>query len=166
MAFAITGVLGILACWKYGDWRHWRQYYPTILYVLIGDFVSDFLLCNKPLFSFGDFVQQRPVLDIAIMMLLYPCTVILYLSFYPNTLKKRILYILLWTGIFIAIEIVALLTGGCSYYNGWNIWYSVLLDLIMFTMLALHYEKPLLVWPISAALAFLVLWWFRIPLMA
>lgn len=164
MTFAIIGAASIIACWKWGDWRHWKLYYPTILYMLIGDFVVDILMNAKPLFGFGAFIEKFPILDIVVMLLLYPSTVILYLTHYPKPAGKQALYILLWVGIYVAAEIAANATKGFCYHNGWNIWYSALFDMVMFPLLALHYKKPLLVWPISAILCFALIWWFRIPL--
>jgi hypothetical protein len=36
--------------------------------------------------------------------------------------------------------------------------FSIVFNLIMFPLIRLHYKKPLWVWPISAALACLVVW--------
>lgn len=164
MSFAVMGIAGIAVCWKWGDWRHWRLYYPTILYLLVGDLVSDVVLYNDLLWAFGTFIEQYPVLDICVMLLLYPSTVILYLSFYPKTAGKQAGYILMWVGIYTLAEWIAAVTGGFCYHSAWNIWYSLAFNMIMFPLLRLHYKKPLLVWPISAALCFLLLWWFGIPL--
>jgi hypothetical protein len=164
MSFALIGIAGILICWKWGDWRHWSLYYPTILYLLIGDLVSDYLLCSHPLFGFGEFIEQYAVLDVCVMLLLYPATVILFLSFYPEPQGKQALYILMWVAIYTAAEWIASKTGGFCYHDGWTIWYSLVFNMVMFPLLRLHYKKPLWVWPISAALCFAFLWWFRIPL--
>lgn len=163
MTFALFGVLGIAVCWKWGDWRHWEKYYPTVLYLLIGDFTVDLLMYNKPLWGFGKFIECYQVLDIVVMLLIYPATVILYLTWYPMAMGRQALYILLWIGIYTAIEFISYVTDSFCYHNGWNIWFSVLFNAGMFPLLTLHYKKPLLVWPISVVLCFLVLWWFRIP---
>lgn len=164
MTFALFGVASIAVCWKWGDWRHWEKYYPTVLYMLIGDFTVDLLMHDTPLWGFGKFIERYQFLDIAAMILMYPGTVLLYLTYYPKSIGKQAAYILLWVGIYTVIELISYLTNQFNYYHGWNIWYSVLFNLGMFPLLALHYKKPLVVWPISVALCFLVVWWFRIPL--
>lgn len=164
MTFAIFGLVCSVICWKWGDWRHWGKYYPTILYMLIGDLVEDLLMYSKPLWGFGEFIEKYPFLDITVMLLIYPSTVVLFLTWYPKPWGKQILYILLWVGIYTIIEVVALFTSSFSYHNGWHIGYSLVFNLLMFPLLVLHYKKPLLVWPISAVLCFLTLWWFHIPL--
>jgi hypothetical protein len=132
--------------------------------MLVGDLVTDFLLFDHGLWAYGHFIERYPALDICVMLLLYPSTVILYLSFYPESVKKQIGFILLWVGIYTFAEFIAGKTGGFCYHDGWNIWYSMGFNMVMFPLLRLHFRKPLLVWPISAALCFLFLWWFRIPL--
>ena len=164
MTFALFGAASIAACWKWGKWRNWRLYYPTVLYLLVGDLVSDYLLCDAPLFAFCRLSGRTPALDIAIMLLVYPSTCVLFLSFLPDAWKKQLPYLALWVGIYTVIEAIAILIGDYRYMGVWNLGYSVLVDVGMFCLLALHYKKPLLVWPVSAALAFLMLWWFRIPL--
>jgi hypothetical protein len=158
------GAVSILICWKWGDWRNWKLYYPTILYLLIGDLVADFLMFEHSLWGFGEFVEKYPFLDVATMLLFYPTTVILFLTHYPAKPQKQALYILLWVAIYVAAEEIAFYTKGYCYHDGWSIWYSVLFDCVMFPMLALHYKRPLYVWPISAVLCFALLWWFRVPL--
>jgi hypothetical protein len=163
MCFAALGIIGIILCWKSGAWKDWKLYYSTILYFMVGDSIADLLLYNNMLWTYGSLIDKSAVLDISIMVLLYPSTVILYLAYYPNKAGKQYLYILLWVAIYSLTEYIACLIDGFSYHNHWSIWYSVLFNFLMFPLLRLHYKKPLLVWPISAALAFTVLWWFQIP---
>lgn len=164
MSFAAMGLAGIAVCWKWGDWRNWRLYYPTILYLMVGNLVCDYLLHGRQMWGFGKFIDAYPVLSLAVMLLLYPATVILYLTFLPKPAGRQALYVLLWVGIYTAIEMLAYLTGGFCYHSCWNIWLSLAFNAIMFPLLLLHYKKPLLVWPLSAAICFLFLWWFGIPL--
>lgn len=164
MTFALFGIITIFVCWKWGAWRNWKEYYSTILYVLVGDFVADYLLYNKPLWHFSQLTMNYPVLDISTMLICYPATVILYLYFFPKTIGKQALYMLMWIGIYSTLEAVGCLLGDFIHHNGWNIWYSIVFNVIMFPMIRLHYKKPLWVWPISALLCFGLLWWFSIPL--
>lgn len=164
MTFALFGIISIIVCWKWGNWRNWREYYPTILFLLIGDLVADLVLFAKPLWGFNEFIEKYTVLDIAVMLLIYPSTVILFLSFYPTPRMKQVLYILVWIGIYSILEGIGLLFNDYSHHNNWSIWYSILFNTIMFPLIRLHYKKPLWVWPISAVFCFMLLWWFRIPL--
>lgn len=164
MSYALFGVLGIAACWKWGDWRHWKFYYPTILYTYIGNLVYDILTYNRQLWAFGSFVNRYPALDLAMMAVIYPSTVILFLCHYPETAFSRVRYIAAWAILYTAVEVAAFFSGGFIYMNGWNVLYSLAFNVIMFPLTRLHFKRPLLAWPISATMALLVVWWFRIPL--
>jgi hypothetical protein len=164
MSFAILSAIGAFACWKWGDWRNWKEYYSTIQYVYIGSIAYDFLCYGKILWAMGEWSLKFPFIDLFIMALYCPSTVILFLTFYPKKALFQLLYIALWVLINVAVELIAYLTGGIVYLNGWNLAYSAGFDLLMFPLIILHYKKPLLVWPISAILAFVMIWWFRIPL--
>ena len=164
MSYAFMGSILTIICWKWGDWRGWGKYYPTILYVYIGNVVYDMITCEKPFWAFGEIAKNNYVLELIIITLIYPATVILYLTFYPKTISKQISYIILCVAIFIGIEAIALYTDGFIYYNGWNLYYSIVFDFIMFPLIRLHYKRPLLVWPVSILLAFVFIWWFNVPL--
>lgn len=164
MFFAAAGVLAGLASWKWGDWRNWQKYYPTILYVILGNMASELLMYRTPLWEYSDMFGDYMVLLIGQMVLLFPGMVILYLSLYPQKPVHQVLYILAWTLGFTLLEAAAMRTNTFDHYRGWNIWYTALHDLVMFLLLRLHFKKPLLVWPVSFAVAFAVLWYFRLPL--
>lgn len=164
MTFAAFGIVCTIICWRNGDWKKWKEYYPTILYFYIGDLVVDYLSVHKQLWAFNGLSGELAILDLAIMALIYPSTTILFLSHYPTKVSKQIRHITLWVGIYTALELTGTLIGDFEHFNGWNMYYSILFNMIMFPLLRLHYKKPLWVWPISIALAFIVLWWFGIPL--
>lgn len=162
MIFAI--VLG-LVCWRWSKWQNWNEYYPTILYLFIGNVVCDLLVYQKPLWAFNDLTNRYPFLSIALMAVLFPSTVIMFLSHLPKTAKKYIVYIIFWAAIYFGIELFAYLIGDFLYFDDWYIVHSIVFDVVMFPMILLHYKKPLLAWPLSAVLAFLFIWIFKIPLM-
>ncbi len=164
MVFSIFAVILTLVCWRSGKWRNWKEYYSTVLYLFIGNIVCDLLVYQKPLWAFNDLAVRYPFLCISITAVLYPSTVIMYLSHLPKTAKKCIFYIVLWAAIYSAMELLAHLIGDFRYFNGWHIIHSLVFNVVMFPMILLHYKKPLFAWPISAVLAFLFIWFFEIPL--
>jgi len=159
----ILGIIFIIICWKWGNWKNWKSYYPTIQFLIIGDLICNFLLYNNPLWAYGGWIWNHTFADLFEAVVIYPCLVILFLTYYPKLIKKQIIYILLWTAIFTAHEEVAIILGEFFHYDGWNIGWSALLNCGLFIILRLHYKKPLIVWPISMALAFAVLYIFKIP---
>lgn len=148
MSFLLFGFLSIVICWKWGNWKNWKEYYPTMLYFTTGNLIYDVLTQMKPLWNFGEIVKHYPVFEVLMMLCLYPSTTILYFTFYPSSasFKKQALYILLWVSIYTVVELLSHITGGFSYENGWNICYSILFNLLMFPLLRLHFKKPLLTW--------------------
>lgn len=162
--YLATAIILILVCWKWGDLRNWRLYYPTILYFIIGDLTAYILLRNKPLWLYEGRPYNHFFPDLYCAIFIYPWMIILYLKHYPDRLKKQVPYILLFVTMFSAFEYILYLLGLFSYDNKWCLAYSVVFNLLMFPLLRLHFKKPLLVWPISMALAFAILFIFNIPI--
>ena len=160
IGFIVLIIISIFSCWKYGDWKNWRLYYPTILYLIIGDVVCDNLTYRVPLWSYNNNIYT----DLLMIVFIYPCTVILFLTNYPKLIKRQVGYLLLWVFVYSSIEYIAYISSGFFYSNGWTIGWSILFNCIMFPLLYFHYKKTLWVWPISMALAFIVLYIFKIPL--
>lgn len=165
MSFAYYAIISVFLCWKWGDWKSWKGYYPTVLFLIMGNLAYMILFKSKPLWANGAFLAKYPALDISTIVVLYFCTVILYLTFYPrfNSNLKRAAYILLWVFIYSAMEYLSYITGHFMYYNGWGILHSVVFNIIMFPLLLLHYKKPILAWVTASAFAYLMMFLFQIP---
>ena len=159
----IMAVIWIISCCKWGNWKSWKLYYPSIQFLIIGDLTCNFLLYNKPLWAYGGGIWNHTFADLFEAVVIYPCLVILFLTHYPQLIKKQIIYILCSVVIFTSYEGVSVLFGEFFYYDGWNIGWSLLLNCGLFSILGLHYKRPLLVWPISMVLAFVILYIFKIP---
>lgn len=165
------GFIYILATLKWGDWRNWQLYYPTILFLIIGDFIYQFFLYdNYPMWIFHPVWIDKNIglththITILVMLIKYPCTVLMYLGNYPYHSKlKQIRYILLWVFIYTFTEIFDLAVKGVTHHNGWNLGWSMIFDVVMFLLLALHYKRPLLAWFFS--FIFIVFLWnvFDVP---
>lgn len=166
MVFGLFTALVLVLCAVTGKWRNWKECYPTILYVIIGDITCKLLLYKKPLWIIADIYFKYSFLYIFLIVGLYSGTSILFLSYYPymKSKKKQLLYYLFWNCLYTGIEIIAYHIGEFKYFCGWNIFYTIIFNIIMFPLIRLHRYKPLLVWPISTALAFIVIWMFKIPL--
>lgn len=160
----IVSILIALAAWKLGDWRNWKKYYPTIQYFIIGEFLYDLLCYNYPLWSFESPLLKVTFSAILISFIFYPAAVLLYLPHMPTGWVKRILYVLLWVIIFSLTERISYLLGFFSYHNGWNIWLSVLFNIVMFPLLWLHYKKPLLACALLIGAAAVGLILFQVPI--
>lgn len=166
MAFAVLAALLLILCAATKKWKHWKEYYSTILYLYIGDLTCTLLLFKKPLWLIDHVLFKYLILYVSITAWLYTGTVILFLSYYPfaKPMQKRLSYFSLWVALYTVTELIAYLTGDFLYFHGWNIFISLLFNVTMFCLVRLHYKKPLLAWPISLAFALSVLLVFKIPL--
>ncbi|WP_163536251.1 CBO0543 family protein [Gracilibacillus sp. YIM 98692] len=149
--YVFINILYFLAGLKWGDWRHWRQYYPTILFFITGDFLYNFLLYKESMWLFHDLIlPNHTTITILAMLVSYCATVLIYLGKYPNGWKKRSLWFLLWVGIYFSIEYFNNQLGFITYHNGWNLWWSALFTGVIFIILPIHHKRPLLAWLLSS----------------
>ena len=155
-------ILSIFACWKWGEWKDWRVYYPTILYGIIGDLAYNFVFFNHTLWQYEKFINHT-ISDIFNAFLVFPWIIILVLSRWPQGLLKQSAYILAWAVGLSVLEYGSNLFGFFSYHNEWNIFWSFAVYVGAFILLRVHYKHPLVVWPISAALAIATAILFDLP---
>ncbi len=138
------------ACFKWGAWRRWRDFYNTILYVIIGDLAYQFVFCDHRLWTYtGPLGHTYTALIITFIV--FPPAIILYLTHFPSGFLKQAFYITIWAALNTFFELVAYVINGLRYENGWNLFWSFMLFFIAFILIRIHYIKPLLIWPISLA---------------
>jgi hypothetical protein len=148
----------------WGNWKKWREYYPTILYYIIGSLSYNFIFYKKPLWLFQSLINHTfsEYLD---DFVLWPCAIILFFTFLPRTkIIKQMVYTFIWAIFLSSIEGISYITKNIVYINGWNYLYTIAFNCILFPLLALHYKYPLIVWPISGGLALLVMLLFDVPI--
>jgi len=99
----------LLALVFWGDWKNWQKYYPTILFLIIGDLLYNLMFYSYPMWSFhyGPNPLEYPEIFIVFAMLLitYPATVLIYLGRFPLSRMKGSLWVFAWVVLFTAIEI-------------------------------------------------------------
>ena len=156
-------IINVFLCWEYADWKNWKLYYPTIIYLIMGNITYDLLTYQMPLWSYNIKFLTHYCTDILVIFFLHPCTILMFLTYYPKLIKKNMAYILLWIVAYSSAEYITVVLGWFSYSNGWTMGWTILFNCIIFPLLYLHYKKPIWVWPISLALAFMLLYTFKIP---
>ncbi|PWW28912.1 hypothetical protein DFO73_105149 [Cytobacillus oceanisediminis] len=92
-----------------------------------------------------------------------PISIFLFLSRFPERWFLRVIYVFLWSGIYILIEWILYVFERVSYQNGWQIWYSFLFDIVMFSVIALHQYKPFPAYIISIFIIIFLITYFDIP---
>lgn len=161
----ITITLSLLyaaACYKWGAWRRWREYYPTILYAIIGDFAYNFVFHDHTLWLYDGFFNHT-TMDIIATFFLFPSIIILFLTHWPATWFKKALYVLAWAAGNTLFEYLSVLLDIFHYDHGWSILWSFTLLVGAFILLRVHYKKPLVAWPISIALGAATALMFALP---
>lgn len=155
MHFVFNGLF-MLAAIKWGNWKNWREYYPTILFFIAGDLLHNFLLYNHSKWTFKEtiFAEQilsnHTIISLMIMIIVYPSTVLIYLGRFPKDRTKQIAWLLFWVAIYSVIEVINLhYLHLIEHHNGWSIGWSILFNFAMFTILRIHHTFPPLAWVIS-----------------
>lgn len=148
--YILINTFYLIVGYKWGDWRNWQKYYPTILFFIIGDFLYNFLLYQKSMWLFHDLLlPNHTLITLIAMTITYSVTVLIYVGRFPEGWGRQSLWFLLWSGIYFVIEYINCRLGFITYHNGWNIWWSLLFTGIIFFILPIHHKRPLLAWGVS-----------------
>ncbi|TKD72311.1 CBO0543 family protein [Pseudalkalibacillus hwajinpoensis] len=167
MISIIVTVLFILAAWRYADWRNWEKYYPTMLYMIVNAVLFNVVTYEYPTWEWDDMSGVFPnhtLLDMWIIFTQFPAVVLLYLSNFPKTVVGKILRLLLWVIIFTGLEVGVLFVDYINYENDWSLRWSILFNIVTFSMIGLHYRKPLLTWALSFLFIIFLCIVFGVPL--
>lgn len=167
----IYAFIYIGAAWRWGDWRSWEKYYPTILFYIVGDLLYEFLLYdNFPLWKFQAFGLDQAMelthteIIIPILLVKYPCTILIFLGNFPyRQTARKFCYIAFWVGLYTINELIDMQFNALSHHNGWSVLWSILFNFVMFSMFALHHKRPLYAW--ASSFVFILFLWnvFDVP---
>lgn len=167
--FRIIMVLGFfLSAWRWGDWKNWEKYYPSMLFVMVVNLTFGYVAYNHPLWIFNQdaIVKNETIVEFVNTYVALSLTTLIYLSQFPrNGFLPKLLYMLWWVFIYGSLEFIdAKITGGISYDNGWSWVHSVLFDCVMFPTIRIHYVSPFWGWVISiiSAIFILIVYDFRL----
>lgn len=167
MIHIVISIILITVCCFKGNWRNWRQYYPTILLFITGDAVYNFVMHDYSLWEYrfpGWDILPHTLLDLYWAVVIFPCIVILFLTFLPEGVFKTSAYIAGWSAGFALVELVMYFFKSIEYFNRWNTFFSFLFDVVMFTVLYVHQKKPVAAWLIITAIVPLFLLIVHMPL--
>jgi hypothetical protein len=160
----IFNLVFLFAGIKWGDWKNWRIYYPTILFFIGGDLFKNTLLHNYLMWEyketiFGENILfSHTIINIMIMVIVYPATILIYLGHYPKEIGKRVLWLLLWAFLYSFIEFINLkYLNLIEHHHGWNMIWSIVFNIFMFFIFPIHHKKPLLA--ISLSILWLLFLW-------
>lgn len=147
MVSVIYSILWIIAALKWGDWKNWRKYYPTLLFAAVGNLLYEVVCANYPMWAMEKNSLPNRTLSILLLSIIgMPVSTFVYLSKFPfkKTKRRQSLYILLFVFVFIVLEYIAVKFGSITYHNGWNLAWSTLFVVIMFPILTIHHRHPVI----------------------
>jgi hypothetical protein len=158
----------MIGVWRFGDWKNWQKYYPTILFMISVDFFISILMYEYPLWTFHGslFIPNNTITDFFITFTFFSQVVLIYLSRYPYKSEwyRQLVYVALWVIFFSLYELIFKFAKLISYNHGWNFRWSILVWLFMFIGLRLHHTNPLWAWLFCfSGTAFLIIY-FHIPI--
>ncbi|KAA9022301.1 CBO0543 family protein [Niallia endozanthoxylica] len=146
------GIMCIVLGLRFGDWRNIEKYYPTILFLVIGDLLYNIFTYSNPTWNYNEswLFPNHTLANVWIMITVYPATVMIYLYHFPKKRVNQVFYIAFWVILYVITEIIGLhVLDLIDHFNGWNMWWSFLFDIILFVMLYIHYKRPFLAWGLS-----------------
>ena len=121
------------------------------------------MVYNHPLWSYESKVLGRTFADLLICITVYPSTVMMFIPHLPSKKAKVFLHVSIYVAVYTIAELIAVNLGYFAYHNGWNIWASLIFNYIMFTILILHYNKPLYAWIIALISPHILFFIMKIP---
>ncbi|RIW37368.1 hypothetical protein D3H55_04865 [Bacillus salacetis] len=159
-------ILGLI----FGDWKNWKDYYPTLLFWIIGDLLYESLLSDyrvwefKPVWIDRFILPTHTLIATGIAFLAYPFAIVIFLGRMPKSMLHRIFWIILWALLFECVEIVAYLGDSIKHHHGWSLLWSLLFNLATFSILMLHKWKPWTAWLSSMFIIAVLFIVFDVPL--
>ncbi|SFA84304.1 hypothetical protein SAMN04488072_102264 [Lentibacillus halodurans] len=157
-------ILVIIAAWHRGNWSRFHKFHATMLYIIAMNLLYFYFTYNYPIWTFqSNMGIPERVLDLLHAFIVLPCTVIIFLSNYPDRLYNQVLYIGKWSLIYIVFEWTGFHLGIIEYNNGWSLGWSFLFVLVMFPMLKLHYSRPFMAYGLSIIIIAILLHLFEVP---
>ena len=157
--------LWVLASYKWGHWRDWRKYYPTILFSIMGELIYFTLTYNHPLWEAVSPSMNITFNHLLIDLIAFPAIGLLLLSNFPakKNYLKRGLYLILWIIGAVATEGLMFLFGYYKYSNGWSLLLSAAFDSVLIPLIVIHQKYPPLAWVIGTILGTSIFLYFNIP---
>lgn len=160
------GLVGIFlfAAWRWADWKGWKKYYPTVLFVMVVNLAASYITYHHTLWGYhpDPLIKTESTVELVNSFVMLPSSTFLFLSNFPEGSKlHQHVYILLWVVLFSSLEFIDKTLGGIYYSNGWAWQISALFDIVMFTIIRIHYLSPARAWLITLFFTGIILFVFN-----
>jgi hypothetical protein len=163
MYLILVVLVYILFAIKFVDWKNWQSYYPTVQYFMVCNLLYNFIFYNHTLWRYKavtlDWLNHT-LIDITFTFFIMPVVIMIFLRFYPKG-RKQYLYLCGWIAYFTVIEYLFYKKGLFIYENDWDIFWSAVFNLILFTVVRIHYKNPLIAFIVSLPIIIILLMFFH-----
>ncbi|NIK11724.1 hypothetical protein FHR85_001107 [Alkalibacillus almallahensis] len=144
-------------------WRNLPKYYHVLIYVSVFNCLYYVLCRDFPMWELKCKTLSARAVRILHILVVVPLLILLYLSNVPKSLSKQIVYICKWIIVSMFVEFIGQKLKLISFYNGWNLYWSILIYTKMYIYSMLMVKKPLLTWMISIVSTIFFLLMFKVP---
>lgn len=155
----------------WGDWRNWRRYHSTILFLWFGDMLYNVLCHDYIMWEYNESIfaekllSNHTIISLLIMFVAYPASVLIYLGKFPKGKIKIVIWIVFWVALFSSVEYINLrYLVLVSHHHGWHMGWSIFFNAIFFTMLRVHYKHPLAALLVSIPIISFFVIYFHVPI--
>lgn len=163
MHVAIT-IWAVIASSRVWNWERFYKYQATILYMSAMNLLYLFFTMGYHLWRLQpDLGMPISIVNMLYTFIVFPCTVVLFLSQYPKSFKNKVFHVLKWIIIYISVEWIGSLMNRITYEHGWHLGWSLLFLIMMFPMIRLHHKKPVLAYLLTFIFIALILCYFKVP---
>lgn len=129
-----------------------------MIYIAMGSLLYSFLYYDHWLWQYKPGFLVTPfIADMLTTFIILPLTGLLFLTNYPDSVKGQLFKITKFITIYMFFELVYYILGLFAYNYGWNIWWSLAWNCMMFPMFALHHKKPLIAYGASTIVVIIML---------
>ncbi|WP_064092330.1 CBO0543 family protein [Rossellomorea aquimaris] len=156
--------------WKFGNWKEFHSYYSTILFFIIGDLLSQFLLYDYSMWKFQAISEldqslklNHTLISLLKMIVQYTVTVAIFIGRLPSSLLKKVIWVGIWTGIFAITEGFTHFIGIMTYHHGWHFGWDLIFNVMMLSVLIIHHKRPIVAWIISFPIVLFLWFYFDVP---
>jgi hypothetical protein len=112
----------------------------------------------------SDFLFSQETADTFYTIIVFPATVLLFLSNDPDGKIGKFIHTIKYVTIYCAVEWIGLKFGALTHAHGWNMLWSIFFNIVTFNVLRVHHKNPLIAYVFSVVFIIILLNYFNVPL--
>ncbi|OLO27038.1 hypothetical protein BTR23_21120 [Alkalihalophilus pseudofirmus] len=144
-------------------WKNFPKYYKSLAYVSFFNSFYYYLCKRYLLWEFPPEGFHWRLLRSMHIFFITPMLVLAFLSKFPESLPRQLTYLIKWTVGSTMVEHFAVKENVIIFKHGWNIFWSGLIYLLMYSFSYLLTKKPFVTWFLSFYSLIFFLTFFKVP---